>query len=454
MKIAFISLNQEKMPSPVVPLGLLYVMANTPQNHEKELWDVCFEKKPIEYIKQKIENFRPDIIAIGIRNLQNSTYTDSAENINYYKDTISGIRQISKAVIILGGSAFSVMPEKLMNVLRPDYGISGEGEKSFAELLNTIESKELENLNNIHCLHWFENNELHSNTKKEFLNLNELKAPDKSLVDKRYYEFSGTDSIQTNRGCPLKCEHCTYPIIEGRQKRSRDAKLIVDELINTADKNPQIAHFFIVDSVFNLPLEHAKDICREMISRNFNIPWTAYVNPIGFDEELAELMVKANCAGFECGSDSGCDDILKKLNKGFDTKQILNLSQICKKNQLKDCHTFMLGTPTETLDHVKRTIDFIIEMNPASVILMIWKDDYELLEPSLAQERRAFRKEIEDLLYELKDKFPRWIIPTLGINFNYKMFRYLRHLGLKGPLWQHQNLDAMVQNQQIFTASV
>jgi hypothetical protein len=38
MKIAFLSLNRETLPDPVIPLGLLYVMANTPAEHTRELF--------------------------------------------------------------------------------------------------------------------------------------------------------------------------------------------------------------------------------------------------------------------------------------------------------------------------------------------------------------------------------------------------------------------------------
>jgi len=50
MRIAFVSPNRERLPDPVVPLGLLYVMANTPAHHERLLIDLCFEKQPLEHL--------------------------------------------------------------------------------------------------------------------------------------------------------------------------------------------------------------------------------------------------------------------------------------------------------------------------------------------------------------------------------------------------------------------
>ena len=46
MRILFVSGNQEHLPDAVVPLGILYVMANTPETHERRLLDLCFEEFP------------------------------------------------------------------------------------------------------------------------------------------------------------------------------------------------------------------------------------------------------------------------------------------------------------------------------------------------------------------------------------------------------------------------
>ena len=68
---------------------------------------------------------------------------------------------------------------------------------------------------------------------------------------------------------------------------------------------------------------------------------------MAFDDELAELMVRAGAVGMEIGSDSGCDEILDRLRKGFRTDKITRLSRISrisKAHGLKDCHSFILGT--------------------------------------------------------------------------------------------------------------
>lgn len=461
MKIAFLSLNRENLPDPVLPIGLLYIMANTPASHTRELWDLCFEADPLAYVRARIEAFQPDLIAVGMRNIQNNDYTGYTTNLNYYQSVFETLRENTHAPVVLGGGGFSVMPRELMQHLKPDYGISGEGERAFSRLVSVLsnEGGSLEEVGNLHYWQKGKVGLLASGAANALLpvarageptlvsvpqedgfqDLNALARPAREAVDARYYKQVGTDSIQTKRGCPLRCDYCTYPVIEGRSIRQRDPGQVVDELIEARDMH-HLRHVFIVDSVFNLPPKHAKAVCQEMIRRNFDVPWTCYANPIGYDQELAELMAEAGCAGMEVGSDSGVDEILVRLKKGFKTDRIRALHEYATTAGVPDCHTFILGTPGETLETVRATLDFCIELNPFAAIMMIWTDDYEALDPVLAAERRYFREQIKDLMREKEKDFPRWIIPPLGVNFDDGLFRMLRRTGRAGPLWQHIKL--------------
>jgi radical SAM superfamily enzyme YgiQ (UPF0313 family) len=350
--------------------------------------------------------------------------------------TLKPLPPTTKAPLVVGGSGFSVMPAALMDRLRVDYGISGEAERAFPALLDALEAGS--SPNDVPNLHYFSGGELRATQPAtSFLDMSTLAWPDRSLVDPCHYARHGMEALQTKRGCPLRCDYCTYPIIEGRIGRTRPAVDVVDEWMEIAEGRPEVQHVFIVDSVFNLPRTHAKAVCREMIGRGATTPWTCYVNPLGFDEELAELMANANCAGMEVGSDSGSDAILRRLRKGFTTQHIRKLHDIAEGAEIPDCHTFLLGTPGESFDDVLRTLEFIAELDPYSAILMAWVDDYEALDPDLARERQMLRDQILELLDAHKGEFPWWSIPSLGVNYDPGIFEMLRRRGYRGPLWQH-----------------
>jgi radical SAM superfamily enzyme YgiQ (UPF0313 family) len=437
MKIAFVSGNREKLPHACTPIGLLYIMASTPDRHEKVLVDLCFHEDPHAALRDKLETFEPELVAISMRNIQNNDYSGLSDNLAYYAALIESARAACSAPIVLGGSGFSVMPRDLMEHLKPDFGVSGEGENAFPQLVAALENGG-EGLNAIGALfHWDDNVLLMNPRPPDFLDMTELPFPDRTLVDPLYFDEWGIDSVQTKRGCPLRCDYCTYPIIEGRKGRVRTAESVVDEMFAALDTQPAIKHFFIVDSVFNLPKSHAKNVCRELIQRDWQTGWTCYANPLGFDEEFAQLAYEARCAGMEIGSDSGCNHVLEKLRKGFTIDHIRRLHDICKDAGIPDCHTFILGTEGETMDDVRQTIDFIVELDPYSAIIMVWVDDYETLDPQLRKQRMKLRTKINTLLLDHQNDFPHWSMPGLGVNFDEKLFRVLRRSGRDGPLWQH-----------------
>ncbi|MCH8133993.1 MAG: radical SAM protein [Myxococcales bacterium] len=441
MRVAFVSGNRELLPDAAIPIGILSVVANVPGRHEKTFIDLCFEDEPFEALAQRLLDFGPEVIALGMRNIQNADYSGTSNTLDYYAELIDTVRSVANTPIVIGGSGFSVMPAELMARLRPDYGISGEAEEAFPALLDCLDRDDLDrgaSLDGIGNLHRFENGELVSNgPPSSFLDMNTLSPADRSLVDSRYYERFGIESLQTKRGCPLRCDYCTYPIIEGRVGRVREPSAVVDELFMILEQQPGTTHVFMVDSVFNLPKGHAKAVCREMIDRGVTIPWTCYANPLGFDAELAELMAEAGCAGMEVGADSGSNEILVRLRKGFTTDQIRNLHRLAEQAGIPDCHTFILGTPGETFDDVLRTLDFIVDLDPFSAILMCWVDDAEALDAETAREREKLRASILKLLEDHKSEFPWWSIPSLGVNYDPRLFDLLRSNGYDGPLWRH-----------------
>lgn len=436
MKIAFISANREKLPDAVIPLGILSVMAATPARHEKLFWDFCFELDPLETVARNLRASRPDLVAIGLRNLQNMDYTNITANLEGYRELIRTVRTLSPAPIVLGGGGFSVMPQGLMEDLGADFGIAGEGERAFPQLLDELESAKPAT-GSIDGLYYRTDGQVRfTGHSGRFLVLDDLPRPDRSVLPENYYTEYGIESLQTKRGCPLRCDYCTYPLIEGRQTRLRNPTKVADEFMEICSRTG-VDHLFIVDSVFNLPLRHAKEVCRELVARGNRTPWTSYVNPVAFDDELAELMVRAGAAGMEIGSDSGCDDILDRLHKDFHTDKITQLSRIAQAHGLKDCHSFILGTTGETLEHVERTLDFVAGLDPFAALMFVWVEDLEVLGSQTDLERRRFRDAIYERVERRAREQPRWVVPRLGIRFDPRTFTVLRKYGMRGPLWQH-----------------
>ena len=140
MKILLISVNREKMPYPVFPLGLAYlVSALRDEVHTTEVLDLCFSKEPSVELKGTLQRFQPDLIGLSLRNLDNLTYPTSISYLKEVEEVIQVCRQYSSAKLVIGGSGYSLAPKELLQYLDVDFGIVGEGEESFLQLVRSLE---------------------------------------------------------------------------------------------------------------------------------------------------------------------------------------------------------------------------------------------------------------------------------------------------------------------------
>ncbi len=445
MKIALVSPNREDLPEQVIPLGLLYIAGSVPPHHDVALFDLCFEEHPLQHLAESLDSFAPDVIGVNMRNLLGGDYRPSEEIVKWHAAVVRAARErCPDATIVMGGGGFSVLPEELMPRLLPDFGIAGEGEAAFTALLGALERGDDGFTTIPRIFYWAGESPgdqlvatAWSGTYDSFSG---VALPDRTLVDPRYYALHGIDSVQTKRGCALRCQFCTYPTIEGRRLRVRDAREVVAEIKLSLRLHPEISHFFIVDAVFNVPPAHAKEVCRALIDAGIDVPWTCYGNPIGFDAELAHLMAQAGCAGVEVGIDTGSERMLKKLQKGFKRKDAVQMREDLRAAGVPMCTTFMLGTPGETMEDVEASLDLAELLDPSAAILVIWTDERESLGPGHGV---AFhlREPIMALFRERAADHPRWIMPAIDANFDPAMLDALRQRGLRGPLWQYLDPD-------------
>lgn len=431
MRVLLVSANREKFPSPVVPIGVLYVASALRDRHEVEVVDLCFEEDPETTVAEAIDRFRPELIGLGLRNLHDSTYAASDGILAYYDDVASAIHAATKVPVVLGGPAVTLRPNQLTERLGAAHAVVGEGEATFRALVDALDRGE------------HPATVLHApparasllgirKGKRDFADLDALAAPAHDLTDPRYFAFDGTISVQTKRGCAFQCTYCDYPDLEGRKVRVRSPQAIADE-VQRAAKIPGVTHAFVVDSVFNVPRSHALAVCDELIARGTPLPWVAYVSPASFDEELADRMAKAGCTGVEIGTDSGTPRMLERLAKPFTIDQVKRTRNALRAAGIADCHTFVLGAEDETLEETAATLDFVEDLDPDVAVFVVFMEDREDREIGHAKKRDA----ILELLARRCPSRPGFIVPELGIRYGPKVASLVRGRQLKGPAWVH-----------------
>lgn len=373
MRILLVATNREKSPFPVTPVGVLAVAAAAIRaDHEVEVIDLMFVRSPERTMKAALKGKAFDVIAFGIRNLDNCLFGAPKSFLPGVRSVVETARRNSDAVLIAGGSGFSVEPQGWLARIDVDYGIVGEGEAAFVKLLDCIQNGEVpagqpgivaKRDNQPGQVE--EGKRIVGITTSFVPDVKDLDIPAHHFIDYRTHEeLGGFVSVQAKRGCPFKCLYCVYPQLEGATYRHREIESIVDE-IEMVMRDQGVRHFFFSDSVFNAPRGPTYQLCQEMIRRRTPARWMAYVNSAGFDDDLAKAMVAAGCIGVEFGLDSATEKMLINWKKPFDQQDIRRSLVACERAGLPFAIHLLFGGPGETVEDIEETQRFLDDC-PAS----------------------------------------------------------------------------------------
>ncbi len=455
MEILLISVNRERNPYPVFPLGLSYLAASLGEaGHQLRLLDLCFAEEPLAAIRAALTVSAPAAVVVSVRNIDNVTWPGSVSYLAGIREVIGACR--GRAPVILGGSGFSLMPVELLAFLDGDYGVVGEGEDVLPELLACIDRGERPaNLPGVLC-----------RGAQGYLPLRlvtRFRRPDRRMfhVD-RYHREGGMANLQTKRGCPFSCSYCTYPLLEGRQVRLRPIPEVIAELRELVESFG-VSYVYFVDDIFNYPLAYAEELCRAMAHERLPVNWSAFINPQFVTPELFSLMAAAGCDAVEFGSDSGAPAMLQSLGKSFTVEDIRIASRLCREAGIDFAHYILFGGPGESAATVEESFALMDEIDPTTVIAMtgiriypgtplhaqaladgIITHETQLLEP-VFYIAPPIRETLCAMVTEKALQRRNWVAPGLELNMSAPMMELLRQLKFKGPMWKM--MKNMVRNR-------
>jgi radical SAM superfamily enzyme YgiQ (UPF0313 family) len=460
MKILLLSVNKERMPFPVFPLGLAYIASGLKEEgHQLRIVDLCFSDDVEEELRDQISRWRPDLIGLSLRNLDNLTYPTPLSYVPEAEEVIALCRRYSGAKVLIGGSGFSLAPRELLTVLDVDFGIVGEGENPMLSLVRCLEKRiPVEGIPGLMVREDF------PESVPAVDRVESIGFPYRDLLDNaRYLRHGGMGNIQTKRGCSFGCIYCTYPLLEGPSVRMRPTEEVVHELRALKDLHG-VDYVYFVDDIFNFPRDYALELCRSMVDQGIGVKWSAFVNPGYVDEELIEAMKEAGCTGVEFGTDSGSPAMLRRLGKSFSVEDISRASEICRMVEIPFAHYLLLGGPGEDEKTLGETASLMDQLEPTAVIVMmgiriypgtklegislsegIIGPDTNLMYPHFYVSPRL-GDEILSWVSQKALQRKGWIVPGLEINISQNLMEQIRRFNIRGPLW---NLVARMKRPRV-----
>ncbi len=359
LKIALISFQQDAERLP--PAGLIFLATYLKERVGLKKENIkIFDKNYFEIEKETI-NFDPHIIGI------------SAMTINYQQaiDFASKMKRWKNFQILIGGVHISTLPKSLKKCF--DVGILGEGEETLKELIELYLKKEKfdkKDLKKIRSVIYKERDKINITKIRDALELDSLPFPDFKFAHPNYFrkeEIPGINSIGikgylfSSRGCPYRCVFCSTSRFWGKM-RFHSPEYIA-KLVERLIKEYNVDYIYALDDLFAISPERLKSIKNELNKKGLLNKIKGIVCAVRanlMSEELCKIMNDIKISTISFGFESGSERMLKYLKAGGSSVEMNKRAIILgKKYKFNIYGSLIYGSPTETIEDMEKTNDFI-----------------------------------------------------------------------------------------------
>ncbi len=341
------------------PLGVLYIGSYlSERGHDVRIKDYSVDRYDKTKLRELINNFSPEIVGI-------SFMSASYNSANVLINNIRGIKP--DIPIVVGGYHATAMPELTLKDMNVDVVVRGEGEITFWELAEVIDSKDrLESVKGIS----YRGGEsiVHTPDRELVENLNELPPPKRELLhESKYPRFN----IISSRGCPFHCIYCDRSISKGKI-RFRSPENLIDEIKSNIKKFGNRPILFVDDHFFINKRRLFKFF--DLLEKgNISIKWVCQSRVDSVSPEVLHRAKKAGCIQIMYGVETGDPDELEYINKQTTLEQAENAINWTKKAGITARANFMLGFPISGRSNIENTIRFAKKIMPDLVRFFIVK---------------------------------------------------------------------------------
>jgi radical SAM superfamily enzyme YgiQ (UPF0313 family) len=156
--------------------------------------------------------------------------------------------------------------------------------------------------------------------------------------------------------------------MSGHRWRTRSRENVVAEVKRTLELFPEVRQIHFDDDTFTWLKPRVLDLCVKLKPLKFTWSCNSRVTP---DYEMLKAMKEAGCCLLDVGFESGDQTILKNIKKGATVEQAFAFMKNCKRLGLAVHGDFQVGLPGETLETIKKTIRFAMQLDPETIQVSI-----------------------------------------------------------------------------------
>jgi anaerobic magnesium-protoporphyrin IX monomethyl ester cyclase len=397
-----------------IPLALLYIKAYLVEHvgFAPDAIDLTEfgQDTPRDEIVTRIVERKPDVLGLSCYVWNIRTLMAVASDV---KKRLPGCR------IVIGGPEVGPVAQSVLEANDAvDVVVKSEGEIPFAQIVDQLTMCDC--LSVVSGICYRDGDRIVDTGEAQPLkDLNLLASPHLPS----YVDYTGRIvCIETQRGCVFRCNFCFYNKDYSIRNRRFDLDRVKEEILFWLGHD--IKSLYLMDPVFNLYADRAKEICRFIAEHNHRGTevqaevWAEFI-----DDELASLMQAANFTFLEVGLQTTDSNVLATIERRLKLQKFLDGIGYLKEHGLDFELQLIYGLPGETVRTFRKSLDFAATLDPPRLAvfpLMV------LPGTELWRKAEAFQLQAEpDPPYYVMSHFS---MPPEDIEYGWKVNRALKYL--------------------------
>ncbi len=329
-----------------------------------------------DWQKTLIKALRAKPICVGISTMTGTQIYFAHKAAQFVRKHTNG-----SIPIVWGGPHPSILPGQTLENENVDIVCIGEGDVTFTEIVESIQSKK--DLNSVQGIGFKNTGKAIITTPRPLLDVETLLPVPWELINIEEYirpdfylkqSSRSLDVGQTSRGCPFLCGFCCSATLRQRKWRAMTVEKSLEVILEPV-KRFKLDGIWVRDDEFYINAKRTAAICEGIIKSGLKFNWYTSGTRVDTFNKLTDheisLIKRSGAHTLKYGAESGSNRILKLMNKGITKEETMRANLRAKEHGITPVFATMIGFPTETFEEINATLDLIAQLqkdNPKAQI--------------------------------------------------------------------------------------
>ncbi|MBU0754879.1 MAG: B12-binding domain-containing radical SAM protein [Planctomycetes bacterium] len=286
-------------------------------------------------------------------------------------------QRLPRVMVFLTGPIIYLYKDDILSRSTCDFTINTLNDDKPLELVRALEADDLSGLKGVS----YRDGErvIHLPDEDRMIEMSTLPIPARRFLPNDRYFIAGMKgpmtTVQTARGCPFRCEICTYKFSQGHLYRTRDLDRVMEEIREIVGRYG-IRNIVFRDITFTVNRKRILELCDRLIEADLGLTWWAETTLNLVDEELLTRMRDAGMDALSMGVETGGAEQQEAhwAQKTFSLEKTRDIFNTCHGLGIKTRAYFVMGFPGETRKSYRETIRWARALRPTTLQFLPFRD--------------------------------------------------------------------------------